>query len=141
MDAMPQGAKSHAQFEKSLERKQIIGRLRLGERPSSIDWQGKLSRNEMLNAVKEAQSSPFAASFKHLTLEQALNVYAISSDHERTQVALELSQKFHNTAKAMTTGKSGLSPERWQDVRELFQQLLPDLRAHAKPLGKAASRP
>jgi len=87
VENIPQGSKTKEKFEKSLYRRTLINKRRKGEPVDRREAIQMLGIQGFTKAIKEAKLDPFAASFKRLSFQKALDVYAISSDKER-KVAL-----------------------------------------------------
>jgi len=86
---------SHADAEKSDRRRKIINSIRKGKIIPAEDYEGFTARQQK-NIKATAKMSPFKASFKRLSFDEAVNVFSISSKEERAQAWDQLIKKRKN---------------------------------------------
>jgi RNA polymerase sigma factor (sigma-70 family) len=84
-ERIPAGSRTKAEFEKSEYRKQMITRLRKGEKVSFSEAKQVLGEKSFNLALNDALKEPFAASFNRLTAKEAVNVFLIANKEEKEQ--------------------------------------------------------
>ena len=95
-DKIPQGTRTKEEFAKSDYRKTLKNRIRKGEEIDMKEATEVLGQKSLNKVIKEAELPPFTASFKRLSLDEALNVYALTTEEEKAQSKDILWKKYNN---------------------------------------------
>ena len=98
VERLPQGSRTKEEFAYSQARKSLIQKIRQKETITGEEV-GKFTPTQLEKIIKEAKTTPFAASFKRLSAEEALEVYKIASPTEREQVTELLKDKLIRSEK------------------------------------------
>jgi len=96
IEKIPNVTKTHEEFEVSQYRSNFINKLRRGDPVDREEAVKILGHKRYVSAVKTSKETSFANSFKRLSLEQALNVYAIATPKEKKESSHVLFKKFKN---------------------------------------------
>lgn len=108
---IPRGTRTQEDFDKAQTRRRMIRMLRGGQVIPKEELR-MLTSDERKRMLREARLEPFTVSFKKLTFEEALNVYAISTEEEQRKVRGVLIEK-KKRSRSLT-----------REQLELFVQLL-----------------
>ena len=114
IEKIPDVTKTREDFERSQYRSNFINKLRRGDPVDRQEARKLLGSRSYMSAVKTSKISSFADSFKRLTLEQGLDVYAISTKKEKAEAKSVLFKKFKNAYDA-----NKITPE----LREYYNEL------------------
>ena len=94
IERIPDTTRTKEEFEKSEYKKTLKNKIRKGERvdfKEAVDYIGVKALRKL---IKEAELPPFAELYKRLSLNEALNVYAIATDKEKREAKKILIDKF-----------------------------------------------
>ena len=111
-ERIPDNARSKKEFAKYEYKKQLKNRMRKGEPIDRLEAIDILGKTEFKKTQNSAKLPPFADSFRKLTLEDALNVYAIGTARERDQVRKILRKKYRNAHK------------KDDDIKDMYKDLM-----------------
>ena len=111
---LPRGARAKEKFDKSQRRKELKWLARSGKDIYGHTMAEGFTDKELKRIQKAAAQTPFAESFKRLTLEEALNVYAVATPDEKRQVLAIVKGKFERS----TTKRYE------EDVIKLYEELI-----------------
>jgi len=117
IDRIPDTTRTKEQFAKSEYRKTLKNRIRKGEKVDYKEAVNYLGIKSFKRTVKEAALPSFAALYKRLSIEEALNVYAIATQKEKNQTKDILIDKFKRAHKQEKT-----SPYMVSMFRELLSK-------------------
>jgi hypothetical protein len=84
-ERLPTKPRTKEQVESSQKHAKLVRTLRTGKTVSKEDMKGMTS-DQYSRALKEASMSPLSAKVGRLSLEQALDVYAVSDKEEKKQL-------------------------------------------------------
>jgi len=119
---LPRGTRTKEQFEKSKLRGLITNRMRQGQ-PIDILEPGKhFTSREIKRMRKRARQGAFETQFKRLTIEEALNVYAVADNEERASVRHLLRAKFKRAHRTARTSRRA----EWAAIKDMFNQAMLD---------------
>ena len=114
-EKIPDATRTKEEGERSEYRRLLKNKLRKGETIDRQEALQILGLDSYKRALKEAQLPPFSEAFKRLSIDEALNVYSISTDKEKGQSREILFTKYIN---ALKRGKIT------QDIKELYKEIL-----------------
>ncbi len=114
VERIPPKAKTQEEFERSTYRRTLKNRIRKDEPIDRKEAVRVLGQSSFNRVIKEAKRTPFADSFNRLSLVDAMNVYAIATPKEKSQVRTVLKGKFDRAQRSTKT------PE----VREYYSSLV-----------------
>jgi len=115
IEKIPDATRTKEEGERSEYRRLLKNKLRKGEVIDRMEALQILGLDSYKRALKESQLPPFSEAFKRLSIDEALNVYSISTDKEKGQSREILFTKYIN---ALKRGKIT------QDVKELYKEIL-----------------
>ncbi len=99
VDRIPDTTRTKEQYEKSEYRKTLKNRIRKGEKVDFQEAYEYLGTESLKKTIKEAKMPPFAELYKRLSVNEALNVYAIATLKEKQQTREILIDKFRRAYK------------------------------------------
>ena len=98
-ERIPEKSRTKEEFEKNMYRKTLINRLRKGEPIDRLEAIEILGNRSYSMALRDARKTHFAASFNRLSVDEAVDVYAVSTPKERNQVKKLLQRKISTYGK------------------------------------------
>jgi len=112
IENIPDKPKTKEQSELYEYRRNIKNRLRKGDPVDKAEAIKKLGQKSWRRLVADARKEPFAESLGRLSLEQALNVYAIASPAEK------------QIARAILKGKWSRAEKITPEMKQLYTELM-----------------
>jgi len=130
---LPRETRTKEQFTRSDRRKQLKMLARVGKDIDGHPLAEGFTDKEMRRIKRDASKEPFAESFNRLTLEKALNVYAVATEEEKGQVRDLLISKFKRSPK-------NTNPEIQKLYRELGFRIQPTVTKRKKRKARVTKR-
>jgi hypothetical protein len=100
IERIPRATRTKDQQEYSRFRKKVLNKMRSGLKLTNeeqLTMMTEFTPRQLVRTLKDAEFDPMASTYRRLTLEEAMNVYAISNSKERKTFAPILMEKFANT--------------------------------------------
>lgn len=118
IDSMP-SSRSPAEYQRATAIKKAVSDIRNGQAASAISdlrTRGDISPRSIQNAARTARLTPLINGFKHLNVEQAMNVYESATPQEQKSLKPYFMMKVRN-------GASNFSPEKRKNVMEFMRRM------------------
>jgi hypothetical protein len=135
---LPRGTRTNAQFEQSMRRKKTIRMIRAGDidvanPPKAV--RDQFTDGQWASLLREAAVPPFTASFKRMSIRDAIKVYNVSSPAEQKEVTAIIIDK------ARRAKVWGETPDEIRDAQQMWLELVePNVTPELRTAFNAAKR-
>jgi len=109
-DQIPDTPRTEEEKERGDYRRQFISKLRKGEPVNHKEAKDTLGVDRYKQAVSDGKLPPFQVSFKRLSFDDALDVYALTNIKERAMLGDALTTKFANSRTLSTEAMNEFLP-------------------------------